>query len=108
MSGEWFECVCQFFRAQSANLTNVLQSLGNQNTISDIGSSDTLQLPQSDLNISPMHLFMLFLAMMWAWMFIFSKNKQVTEKPANKKADDDPSGSSGDSSQGSGGTGLTQ
>lgn len=111
MSNQWFECVCQFFRAQSESLSSVLQGLGNQNTISDIGTVDTLEIPQGNgIAASPMHLFMLLLAVIWAWMYLFSKNK-VTEKPANNNADGgNAEGGNGSSSSGGagGGTGLAQ
>ena len=42
---DMFECVCQFFQQQSAALQGIMQGLGNQNTISDIGG-DGGQLPQ--------------------------------------------------------------
>ena len=60
-----------------------MQGLSNQNTISDIGGgSGDLQLPQQQgpfANVSPMHFFMVFLAMLWAWMYIFSKQNKVGE-----------------------------
>eukprot|EP00428_Durinskia_dybowskii_P074196 CAMPEP_0170393578 /NCGR_PEP_ID=MMETSP0117_2-20130122/20801_1 /TAXON_ID=400756 /ORGANISM="Durinskia baltica, Strain CSIRO CS-38" /LENGTH=60 /DNA_ID=CAMNT_0010649793 /DNA_START=104 /DNA_END=283 /DNA_ORIENTATION=- len=57
MSSPW-ECVCEFIRSQSANLQSVLQSLGNQNTISDIDAGDSLQLSSG---INPLHMFMFLL-----------------------------------------------
>jgi hypothetical protein len=107
MSGEWFECVCQFFRAQSANLSTVMQGLSNQNTISDIGGgSGDLQLPHQAgpfANVSPMHLFMVFLAMLWAWMYIFSKQNKIDEKPTNGNSGD---GGGGDAPGGGDGGGA--
>ncbi|CAD7956107.1 unnamed protein product [Amoebophrya sp. A120] len=106
MGSEWFECVCQFFRAQSENLAGVLQGLGNQDTISDLGPSDTLAVPQSPnmITASPMHLFMLFLAMIWAWMYLQSANGQrANEKPA-------PAAGGGENNEGGngGGAGMAQ
>ncbi|CAD7941293.1 unnamed protein product [Amoebophrya sp. A25] len=111
MSGEWFECVCQFFRAQSESLTGVLQSLGNQNTISDIGATDTLAIPGQNngfmgtgVAASPLHLFMLFLAFLWAWMYLQSRGPKVNEKPAGGAgADSDRSDEAGGSDGGGAG-----
>lgn len=87
MSSEWFECVCQFFRAQSENLAGVLNGLGNQNTISDIGGGDQLALPNNNhpfAAATPMHMFMFLLLAIWTWMFLFSQSaKKANEKPAN-------------------------
>ncbi len=75
---DWFECACRFFQQQTEQLGNVLQSLGNHNTISDIGGTDdVLNVQQSQLAeaISPMHILLLLLAMLWAYTFLFSRNK---------------------------------
>ncbi len=55
-ANDMFECVCQFFQQQSAALQNIMQGLGSQNTISDIGGGgDTLSLPNDGFmaNVSP-------------------------------------------------------
>jgi len=111
MSGEWFQCVCQFFQAQSGNLQTVLQGLSNQNTISDIGGSmDDLPTLQDPSQITPMQVFMLFLAVIWAYMFLFSQNKKAeTEKPANPNKDNGGNSNDGAPSGGNGGgAGLAQ
>jgi len=90
MSQQWFECVCQFFRAQSENLSGILNTLGNQNTISDIGTNYSLQVPQGPSvlpPISPMTYFLILLAVIWGYMFLFSQKKKDTEKPTNNNTD---------------------
>mmetsp|Transcript_24513 Transcript_24513/g.61688 ORF Transcript_24513/g.61688 Transcript_24513/m.61688 type:complete len:110 (-) Transcript_24513:1270-1599(-) len=102
MGSQWFECVCQFFRAQSENLAGVLQGLGNQNTISDLGAVETLHVPEGPqlVTASPMHLFMLFLAFLWGWMYLQSRQPKVNEKPTGGAAggggsDNNPGGNEG-------------
>ena len=94
MSNQWFECVCQFFRSQTESLGEILQTLGHQNTITDIGVSDDLHVPQASMpTASPMTIFMVILAMVWAFMFLFSRNaKANNEKPARINPDDDADG----------------
>lgn len=95
MSNQWFECVCQFFRSQTESLGEILQTLGHQNTISDIGTSDDLQVPQASMpTASPMSIFLIILAMVWAFMFLFSrhqkaKNEKPTRLPDVNPEDDD-------------------
>mmetsp|Transcript_15875 Transcript_15875/g.34759 ORF Transcript_15875/g.34759 Transcript_15875/m.34759 type:complete len:113 (-) Transcript_15875:229-567(-) len=89
MASPW-ECVCEFIRSQSANLQNVLQSLGNQHTISDLDTSDTLSL---NSGMSPLHLFMFLLLAVWGFLYV-SGRREETGKPA------------GGGSSGSGGAGL--
>eukprot|EP00449_Zooxanthella_nutricula_P023022 CAMPEP_0198534626 /NCGR_PEP_ID=MMETSP1462-20131121/36550_1 /TAXON_ID=1333877 /ORGANISM="Brandtodinium nutriculum, Strain RCC3387" /LENGTH=79 /DNA_ID=CAMNT_0044264549 /DNA_START=74 /DNA_END=309 /DNA_ORIENTATION=- len=78
MAGPW-ECVCEFIRSQSANLQNVLQSLGNQNTLSDIDTSDSLTL-SSGLN--PLHLFMFLLLAVWGFLYVSGRQQPSNEKAA--------------------------
>ena len=84
MSNQWLECVCQFFRAQSENLESIMQGLGNQNTISDIGTNDQLALPNNGVfaAATPMHFFILMIGVLWAWMFLMGRNRKTDEKPA--------------------------
>lgn len=107
-ANDMFECVCQFFQQQSAALQNIMQGLGSQNTISDIGGGgDQLSLPNEGFmqNITPMQLFMFLLLAMWTYMFIFSRNaKAKHEKPARGPLPDGQ-GSGSSSSGGSGGAG---
>merc|ERR1711953_1299067 len=77
MSSPW-ECVCEFIRSQSANLQNVLDSLSNQHTISDLDVNDTLTL---DSGISPLNLFMFLLLAVWGFLYVQGRNRG-TEKPA--------------------------
>jgi len=101
---DMFECVCQFFQQQSAALQGIMQGLGNQNTISDIGG-DGGQLPQVNTGgvlgqISPMQMFMFLLLAMWTYMFMFSQNaKAKNEKPARGGPSPDGQGSGSSSSR---------
>lgn len=90
---EWYECVCQFLRNQSQVLSGVLQGIGNQNTISDIDTtgSDSISehlnsdgAPNMLESVTPMHVFMVCLAVVWTYMFIFGQMNKETQKPANR------------------------
>lgn len=104
---EWFECVCQYLRAQSANLSTVMQGLANQNTISDleIGNdsiSEHLSNPGNSgglvNQIQPIQVFMVVLAIAWTYMFMFANENQETVKPANpnKGLENNDAGGPGD------------
>jgi hypothetical protein len=58
------------------------------------GVSDDLHVPQASMpTASPMTIFMVILAMVWAFMFLFSRNaKANNEKPARINPDDDADG----------------
>lgn len=93
---EWFECVCQFLRAQSENLAGVMNGLQNQNTISDIGDTNSDILSQQLNNqqtlmsqVTPMQVFMVVLAVLWTYMFIFAQQNKETQKPVNNAANND-------------------
>eukprot|EP00448_Togula_jolla_P009155 CAMPEP_0170607902 /NCGR_PEP_ID=MMETSP0224-20130122/21299_1 /TAXON_ID=285029 /ORGANISM="Togula jolla, Strain CCCM 725" /LENGTH=169 /DNA_ID=CAMNT_0010933093 /DNA_START=80 /DNA_END=587 /DNA_ORIENTATION=+ len=89
MSSPW-ECVCEFIRSQSANLQNVMDSLSNQQTISDLDTSDTLTLGGGT---SPLHLFMFLLLAVWGFLYVSGRqNQQEPGKP--------PSGAPGSSAPG--------
>ena len=80
MSDGFFECVCQFFRAQSENLQGIMQSLGNQSTITDLGPTEQLAVPQSPgifTAATPMHFFMAMLTVIWAYMYMFSRQQKA-------------------------------
>mmetsp|Transcript_69033 Transcript_69033/g.156478 ORF Transcript_69033/g.156478 Transcript_69033/m.156478 type:complete len:118 (-) Transcript_69033:86-439(-) len=111
MASPW-ECVCEFIRSQSANLQNVLDSLGNQHTISDLDTSDTLSLSGG---ISPLHLFMFLMLAVWGFLYLNGRQRQDAGKPSqgpSSPSGDGSGGSSsssgggGSSSSGSGGAGL--
>jgi hypothetical protein len=91
MSQQWFECVCQFFQAQSASINGILTTLGNQHTISDIQTNDILEAPTGPTGglpaASPMTYFLILLLMIWGYMFVFARKKADTEKPTNFKPD---------------------
>jgi len=72
------ECVCEFIRSQSANLQNVLDSLSNQHTISDLDVNDTLTISSG---ISPLNLFMFLLLAVWGFLYVQGRNRG-TEKSA--------------------------
>eukprot|EP00928_Gymnodinium_smaydae_P070794 TRINITY_DN54561_c0_g1_i1.p1 TRINITY_DN54561_c0_g1~~TRINITY_DN54561_c0_g1_i1.p1 ORF type:complete len:109 (-),score=26.49 TRINITY_DN54561_c0_g1_i1:105-431(-) len=93
MASPW-ECVCEFIRSQSANLNNVIQSLQNQQTISDLDTSDTLQLQGG---MSPLHLFMFVLLAVWGFLYVNGRQRQDVGKPASSGGggNGDASGSSG-------------
>jgi len=73
---------------------------------------DDLPTLQDPSQITPMQVFMLFLAVIWAYMFLFSQNKKAeTEKPANPNKDGgntDGSNDSAPSGGNGGGAGLAQ
>eukprot|EP00933_Yihiella_yeosuensis_P060931 TRINITY_DN63734_c0_g1_i1.p1 TRINITY_DN63734_c0_g1~~TRINITY_DN63734_c0_g1_i1.p1 ORF type:complete len:118 (-),score=31.49 TRINITY_DN63734_c0_g1_i1:182-535(-) len=99
MSSPW-DCVCEFIRSQSANLQNIMQSLGNQNTISDLDTSDSLTLQSG---VSPMHLFMFLLLAVWGFLYV--NGRQTAAEPTKPhQGNSSPSGGGGSSSSGSGGS----
>eukprot|EP00927_Polykrikos_kofoidii_P025156 TRINITY_DN2265_c0_g1_i1.p1 TRINITY_DN2265_c0_g1~~TRINITY_DN2265_c0_g1_i1.p1 ORF type:complete len:131 (-),score=38.02 TRINITY_DN2265_c0_g1_i1:87-479(-) len=101
MSSPW-ECVCEFIRSQSANLQNVMQSLGNQNTISDLDTSDSLQLQGG---MSPLHLFMFLLLAVWGFLYINGSQRQEARKsPSSSSPGGAGGGPSGAASGGNGGS----
>merc|ERR1712190_632986 len=71
----------------SANLQNVMESLSNQNTISDIQTGDSLQLQSG---ISPLHMFMFLLLAVWGFLYVNGRQRTEASKPAQG-----PSSSSG-------------
>merc|ERR1740129_2361444 len=91
MSSPW-DCVCEFIRSQSANLQNVIQSLGNQNTLSDIDTSDTLQLSSG---ISPTHLFMFLMLAVWGFLYVNGRQRTDAVKPSGGGGGGEPSSPSG-------------
>mmetsp|Transcript_2055 Transcript_2055/g.4647 ORF Transcript_2055/g.4647 Transcript_2055/m.4647 type:complete len:117 (-) Transcript_2055:204-554(-) len=106
MSSPW-ECVCEFIRSQSANLQNVMDSLSNQQTISDLDTSDTLTLGGGT---SPLHLFMFLLLAVWGFLYVSGRqNQQEPGKPPSgapgSSGSGGGSGSSGSSGSGSGSSG---
>lgn len=98
---EWFQCVCEFLRAQSGSLAGVMQSLSNQNTISDMNDivgNDSIQqhlngngsssnggelLSVGGVGVTPMQVFMVVLAVMWTYMFLFAQMNKDPVKPTN-------------------------
>mmetsp|Transcript_14398 Transcript_14398/g.29169 ORF Transcript_14398/g.29169 Transcript_14398/m.29169 type:complete len:118 (-) Transcript_14398:203-556(-) len=98
MGSPW-ECVCEFIRSQSANLQNVLDSLGNQNTISDLDTSDTLTL---NGGISPLHLFMFLMLAVWGFLYVNGRQRQSVGKPSQGPPSSSPPGGGGGSSSSSG------
>uniref|UniRef100_A0A7S2AV42 Uncharacterized protein n=1 Tax=Alexandrium andersonii TaxID=327968 RepID=A0A7S2AV42_9DINO len=98
MASPW-ECVCEFIRSQSANLQNVLESLGNQNTISDLDTSDTLTLSGG---ISPLHLFMFLMLAVWGFLYVNGRQRTEVGKSSQGPPSSSPGGGSG--SSGSGGS----
>uniref|UniRef100_A0A7S1F997 Uncharacterized protein n=1 Tax=Noctiluca scintillans TaxID=2966 RepID=A0A7S1F997_NOCSC len=100
MAGSW-ECVCEFIRSQSANLQNVMDSLANQHTISDLDTSDSLAL---NTGISPLHLFLFLLLAVWGFLYLSGRQRTET-KPSQGSGDaHDQGGGSSSSSSGSGGS----
>ncbi|CAK0880630.1 unnamed protein product, partial [Prorocentrum cordatum] len=101
MADPW-QCICEFIRSQSANLQNVIQSLGNQHTISDLDTSDSLTLPTG---LSPLHLFMFLLMAVWGFLYVSGRQRQDLDvgKPSSSTSSGSPSSGSGAS--GSGGQG---
>merc|ERR1712196_483500 len=95
MSSPW-DCVCEFIRSQSANMQNVLESLGNQNTISDLDTGDTLTLQSG---MSPLHLFMFLLLAVWGYLYVSGRQRQEVTKapqgPSSSSGEPDNSGNGG-------------
>eukprot|EP00397_Hematodinium_sp_SG-2012_P037430 GEMP01040569.1.p1 GENE.GEMP01040569.1~~GEMP01040569.1.p1 ORF type:complete len:105 (+),score=21.80 GEMP01040569.1:116-430(+) len=101
MSNPW-DCVCEFLRAQSANLANVMQSLSNQNTISDLDTTSDVSL-QSPSTLSPMHVFLLVLLAIWGFLFLNRKRGAEEQKPRNTSDESSSSGSGSGGRPGGGG-----
>merc|ERR1712217_799718 len=102
MASPW-ECVCEFIRSQSANLQNVMESLCNQNTISDIQTGDSLQLQSG---ISPLHMFMFLLLAVWGFLYVNGRQRTEAGKPSQGPSASSSGGdgnNGGDSSGNSGG-----
>eukprot|EP00445_Apocalathium_hangoei_P042669 CAMPEP_0203970240 /NCGR_PEP_ID=MMETSP0359-20131031/97865_1 /ASSEMBLY_ACC=CAM_ASM_000338 /TAXON_ID=268821 /ORGANISM="Scrippsiella Hangoei, Strain SHTV-5" /LENGTH=110 /DNA_ID=CAMNT_0050908191 /DNA_START=78 /DNA_END=410 /DNA_ORIENTATION=- len=99
MSSPW-ECVCEFIRSQSANLQNVMQSLSNQNTISDLDTSDTLTL---NSGMNPLHMFMFLLLAVWGFLYVQGRRQPEAAKPQGPPSS--PQGGSGAGSSGGAGAG---
>ena len=93
MSGSW-DCICEFISAQSANLQNVMDALGNQHTISDLDVGEPLSMTTG---VSPVHLFTFLLMAVWT-VLLFSQRQTREGKPT--RGPDGGSGSNGDSSGG--------
>jgi len=102
MSSPW-DCICEFIRSQSANLQTVMDGLSNQHTLSDIDTSDTLQLSSG---MSPLHLFMFLLLAVWGFLYVNGRQTQRDGpvKPAGGGGSA-PSGEGGGSSSSGGGSG---
>eukprot|EP00441_Pelagodinium_beii_P021856 CAMPEP_0197664872 /NCGR_PEP_ID=MMETSP1338-20131121/58904_1 /TAXON_ID=43686 ORGANISM="Pelagodinium beii, Strain RCC1491" /NCGR_SAMPLE_ID=MMETSP1338 /ASSEMBLY_ACC=CAM_ASM_000754 /LENGTH=99 /DNA_ID=CAMNT_0043243597 /DNA_START=141 /DNA_END=440 /DNA_ORIENTATION=- len=80
-----------------------MQSLGNQNTISDLDTSDTLSLQGG---MSPLHLFMFLLLAVWGFLYVNGRQNQesIDAKPSSPSGGPGSSGSGGSSSSSSGGS----
>mmetsp|Transcript_73537 Transcript_73537/g.185405 ORF Transcript_73537/g.185405 Transcript_73537/m.185405 type:complete len:115 (+) Transcript_73537:85-429(+) len=102
MSSPW-ECVCEFIRSQSANLNNVLESLGNQQTLSDIDTSDTLQLSSG---VSPLHMFMFLMLAVWGFLYVNGRQRTEATKPAGGSPSGGGAGGAGGGAPPSGGDGA--
>mmetsp|Transcript_43610 Transcript_43610/g.102830 ORF Transcript_43610/g.102830 Transcript_43610/m.102830 type:complete len:108 (+) Transcript_43610:102-425(+) len=101
MSSPW-DCVCEFIRSQSANLQNVIESLSNQQTISDLDTSDTLSLGSS---VSPLHLFMFLLLAIWGFLYVSARQPDTTTKRPQGPPPPGPPGPSSGSGSGAAGGG---
>eukprot|EP00747_Dinoflagellata_sp_TGD_P061759 gnl/TRDRNA2_/TRDRNA2_152668_c0_seq11.p2 gnl/TRDRNA2_/TRDRNA2_152668_c0~~gnl/TRDRNA2_/TRDRNA2_152668_c0_seq11.p2 ORF type:complete len:116 (+),score=18.49 gnl/TRDRNA2_/TRDRNA2_152668_c0_seq11:111-458(+) len=99
MSGSPWDCICEFIRSQSGNLNNIMSSLSNQNTISDLDTSDSLTL---NSGMSPLHLFMFVLLAVWGFLYVSGRQHEGgAAKPPGAGGPPSPSsGSSGSSSSG--------
>eukprot|EP00747_Dinoflagellata_sp_TGD_P061766 gnl/TRDRNA2_/TRDRNA2_152668_c0_seq6.p2 gnl/TRDRNA2_/TRDRNA2_152668_c0~~gnl/TRDRNA2_/TRDRNA2_152668_c0_seq6.p2 ORF type:complete len:118 (+),score=21.74 gnl/TRDRNA2_/TRDRNA2_152668_c0_seq6:74-427(+) len=104
MSGSPWDCICEFIRSQSGNLNNIMSSLSNQNTISDLDTSDSLTLSSG---MSPLHLFMFVLLAVWGFLYVSGRQREAgAAKPPGAGGPSSPSsGSSGSGSSSSGGAG---
>eukprot|EP00747_Dinoflagellata_sp_TGD_P061757 gnl/TRDRNA2_/TRDRNA2_152668_c0_seq1.p1 gnl/TRDRNA2_/TRDRNA2_152668_c0~~gnl/TRDRNA2_/TRDRNA2_152668_c0_seq1.p1 ORF type:complete len:120 (+),score=19.54 gnl/TRDRNA2_/TRDRNA2_152668_c0_seq1:111-470(+) len=104
MSGSPWDCICEFIRSQSGNLNNIMSSLSNQNTISDLDTSDSLTL---NSGMSPLHLFMFVLLAVWGFLYVSGRQNAVeggAKPPGAGGGPSSPSsGSSGSGSSSSGG-----
>eukprot|EP00746_Dinoflagellata_sp_MGD_P039811 gnl/MRDRNA2_/MRDRNA2_196125_c0_seq1.p1 gnl/MRDRNA2_/MRDRNA2_196125_c0~~gnl/MRDRNA2_/MRDRNA2_196125_c0_seq1.p1 ORF type:complete len:103 (+),score=20.75 gnl/MRDRNA2_/MRDRNA2_196125_c0_seq1:85-393(+) len=98
MSNPW-DCICEFIRSQSGQLTNIMNSLSNQNTISDLDTSDTLSLGGG---MSPLHMFMFVLLMVWGFLYVNGRQRQ-SAKSASGNSDGGGASGSGAGSSGNGG-----
>mmetsp|Transcript_41776 Transcript_41776/g.100278 ORF Transcript_41776/g.100278 Transcript_41776/m.100278 type:complete len:97 (+) Transcript_41776:95-385(+) len=79
MSNPW-DMVCEWVRSQSANMADVMENLQAQDTISDIGQADELQLQSG---VSPLHLFMFALLAIWGYLYLTGRNRGTAGKPAS-------------------------
>mmetsp|Transcript_5132 Transcript_5132/g.8963 ORF Transcript_5132/g.8963 Transcript_5132/m.8963 type:complete len:103 (+) Transcript_5132:82-390(+) len=87
-----WECICEFIRSQSQNLQEVIQSLSNHQTISDLDTSDTLTLGSG---ISPLHLFMFLLLAVWGFLYVSARQPGTAGKPSPGPSASPPGGPSG-------------
>lgn len=94
MANPW-DCICEFIRAQSSNLADIMNSLGNQNTISDLDTSDTLAL---NSGVSPLHMFMFLLLMIWGYLYLNGRQRQSASKPTGGSSSSSSGGGGGGSS----------
>lgn len=85
MADPW-GCICEFLRAQTAQLANVIQTLGNQNTISDMNTADNASLPSTGgIALSPMSIFTFALLLIWGYLYL-NRNKMTDKKPRPSSA----------------------
>merc|ERR1712137_341418 len=103
MANPW-DCICEFIRSQSANLQNVMDGLSNQNSFSDLDTSDTLTL---NSGMSPLHLFMFMLLAVWGFLYVSGRQRDVGfvksfSSPGDTGHDGPSDGSGSASSSGSG------
>lgn len=85
MADPW-GCICEFLRAQTAQLANVIQTLGNQNTISDMDTANNASLPSTGgIPLSPMSIFTFALLLIWGYLYL-NRNKMTDKKPMPRPA----------------------
>lgn len=70
-------------------MQSVLQSLGNQNMISDIDTSDSLTLSSG---MNPLHLFMFLLLAVWGFLYVSGRSQPEAAKSSGGGS---PSGGDG-------------
>eukprot|EP00811_Abedinium_folium_P018052 NODE_26977_length_530_cov_3.858561.p1 GENE.NODE_26977_length_530_cov_3.858561~~NODE_26977_length_530_cov_3.858561.p1 ORF type:complete len:114 (-),score=31.84 NODE_26977_length_530_cov_3.858561:151-492(-) len=101
--GNPWACICEFMRSQSDNLISVMNNVANQNTVTDLDTSNDALQPSSGIN--PLHVFLFLMLAVWGFLYLNGRNRQDVSKP-RPGGDHDPSASSGGSSgSGSGGGG---
>jgi len=71
MANPWND-ICEWVRSQSSNMADIVNSLGSQNQMSDIGTGDTLEV---QTQFSPVNIFLVMLLCVWGFLYISGQRR---------------------------------